>query len=395
MSNSCSSVDDIEKEGGSGRTKKETGQEAFVTDAQEDLREAAEPPFTELIEPERPLGEAIDGDGTPLEKVTSTKSSINNIKSVPNGGVKAWLQVLGSFFIFFNTWGIVNTFGAYQTYYETGILSSSTPSDISWIGSLQAALLMIVGAVTGPVYDAGYVRHLLLGGTFLIVFGQMMLSLCTEYWQVLLAQGICIGIGCGCLFVPGVAILSTYFSTKIATATGIAAAGSSISGVLYPIVFYRLQPRIGFPWATRVLGFITLGTLAVSNSVLRVRVLPAGRRRFLDMTAFKEWPYVLYVAGMFLAFIGLYAPFFYVQSYAIETKLASPDLAFYLLSVINAASTFGRVIPGFVGDKIGPMNMMIPCSFLTGVLSLCLINRHSIASVFVICAVSNTKFVLF
>ena len=124
--------------------------------------------------------------------------------------------------------GIVNTFGSYQTYYESSMLTSSTPSAISWIGSIQAFLLLIVGALTGPVYDAGYFRSLLIVGSFMLVLGQMMLSLCHEYWQVLLAQAFCIGIGCGCLFVPSVAILSTYFTTKVAFAMGIAASGSSL-----------------------------------------------------------------------------------------------------------------------------------------------------------------------
>ena len=87
---------------------------------------------------------------------------------------------------------------------------------------------MLVGALTGPVYDAGYFRELLIGGSFLVVLGQMMLSLCREYWQVLLAQAFCIGAGTGALFVPSVAILSTYFTTKIASATGLAASGSSL-----------------------------------------------------------------------------------------------------------------------------------------------------------------------
>lgn len=218
---SRSSADDLEKDAGFDPEKQ--ANQPHLTEEQEDLREAAEPPFVELT-----------GDANPssLERVASAKPSINNIKSVPNGGLTAWLQVVGSFFIFFNTWGVINTYGTYQTFYESGLLSSSSPSDLSWMGSIQAFSLMMVGSVTGPIYDAGFVRHLLLGGSFLVVFGQMMLSLCTEYWQVLLAQGFCIGIGTGCLFVPGVAILSTYFSTKIATATGLAAAGSSLGGVL-------------------------------------------------------------------------------------------------------------------------------------------------------------------
>ena len=28
---------------------------------------------------------------------------------VPNGGTQAWLQVLGSWMLFFNTWGVLNT----------------------------------------------------------------------------------------------------------------------------------------------------------------------------------------------------------------------------------------------------------------------------------------------
>lgn len=349
-------------------------------------------PVEESYNPDKslqnPIGTNVHRDGGALEKQITAKSanpSVNNVSAIPNGGLRAWLQVLGAFFLFFNSWGIVNTFGVYQTYYETGILASSSASDISWVGSIQAFLLMLVGALTGPVYDAGYFRGLLLTGSFLVVFGQMMLSLCTEYYQVILAQAICIGLGCGCLFVPSVAILSTYFSTKIATAMGIAAAGSSLGGVIYPIIFYQLQPRIGFGWATRVIGFIILITLLLSNLVMKVRVLPAARRRILDLPAFKEPQYALFVAGSFITFMGLYSPFFYVSTYAIEYGITSTNLAFYLLAIINTGSVFGRIIPNLIADRTGPLNMIIPCCFLSGVLSLCLIPIRSQASLIAFC----------
>ena len=144
---------------------------------------------------------------------------------------------------------------------------------------------MLVGTFAGPIYDKGFIRELMGVGSFLIVFGQMMLSLSSEYWHVLLAQGLCIGIGTGCIFVSGVAILSTHFSTRLATATGVAATGSSIGGMLYPIVFYKLQPHVGFAWATRSLGFLALVTLTISNIFLQMRVKPAHRRKFLDLPA--------------------------------------------------------------------------------------------------------------
>jgi MFS family permease len=176
----------------------------------------------------------------------------------------------------------------------------------------------------------------------------MMLSLCHAYWQVLLAQAFCIGIGAGCLFIPSVSILSTYFSTRVGTAIGIAAAGSSLGGVIYPIVFHRLISQLGFAWTTRVLGFIILATMVVPNICMRVRVLPAESRSLLDLRAFSIPSYSWMVAGFFLGFMGLYMPFFYAQTYAIQEHITSESMGFYLLAIMNSTSVFGRIVPNLV-----------------------------------------------
>lgn len=69
--------------------------------------------------------------------------------------------------------GLLNTFGVYQEYYESGQLFVASSSNISWIGSIQSFLLLFIGAITGPIFDAGHLRYLLVGGSFLIVFGHM------------------------------------------------------------------------------------------------------------------------------------------------------------------------------------------------------------------------------
>lgn len=327
-----------------------------------------------------------EGDGSALEPVQSRHPSVKDASKIPNGGLWAWLQVFGGFFLLFNTWGIINTFGSYQAYYETTLLTSSSASSISWIGSIQAFLLLMVGALTGPLYDAGYFRALLIFGTFMLVFGQMMLSLCTEYWQVLLAQAFCIGIGTGALFIPSIAILSTYFSTRIGLAIGLAASGSSFGGVIYPIVFHRLLPTLGFAWATRVLGFLILGTMVVPNVCMRVRVLPAKSRSLLDLKAFTIPAYSLQVVGFFCGFMGLYMPFFYAQVYALQNHITTENLAFYLLAVMNSTSMFGRIIPNLLGDKFGPINIVIPCTLMSAVLCTCFISATSTAGITVLMA---------
>ncbi|KIW20131.1 hypothetical protein PV08_00706 [Exophiala spinifera] len=286
----------------------------------------------------------------------------------PNGGVLAWMQVAGAFFLYFNSWGTLNTFGVFQTYYETSGRLDQSASNISWIGSLQAFLATLVGVVTGPLYDAGYFRHLVVAGGFLVPFGFMMTSLCTEYWQTVLAQGITIGIGNGCLFVPSVAILPQYFTSKNAIVNGIAASGSSIGGIIMPFVFVRLQARIGFGWATRVLGFLSIATVAISLALMRPRLKPKSKRKLVDLSAFKDLQYTLFCSAAFFGFIGVLVPLFYIGLFAESTGATDPEFAFYLIPIINAASTFGRIMPNFIVGIIGPLNVHIPIATVAGIL---------------------------
>lgn len=271
----------------------------------------------------------------------------------------------------------------YQTYYETSLLKTHSASEISWIGTVQAFILVAFSLVAGPIFDRGYFYTLLIVGTILTTLGTMMLSLGTQYWQIFLAQGICVGLGTGCLFLPGVALVATYFTTKRAFAIGITAAGGSVGSVIYPIVFHRLQPRIGFAWATRIIGFIMLGTLVVSIAITKTRLPPRKMRTLVDWTAFKSIPYSLFCTGLFLCFAGLYVPIFYIIIWAQEHAHVQSDLSFYMLPVLNGASVFGRVIPGLLADKFGTLEVTIICTIAAAVFSYIGIAVNALAGVIV------------
>ena len=66
-----------------------------------------EKPFEQSVEAEAGLDEKSPGE--PPKPVAASGGPPGG--PPPNGGTKAWLQVLGGFFLFFNTWGILNTFG--------------------------------------------------------------------------------------------------------------------------------------------------------------------------------------------------------------------------------------------------------------------------------------------
>ncbi|KAL3473854.1 major facilitator superfamily domain-containing protein [Aspergillus californicus] len=283
-------------------------------------------------------------------------------KSIPNGGLDAWLSVVAGFCVFVNSWGIISTYGAFQEFYQTVLLPEESPSAISWVGSIQATLIVMVGIVTGPLVDLGYLRPLIVSGSFLVVLGVMMTSLATEYYQVLLAQGFCVGIGGGIAYIPALVVISTHFTTKRPIAIGCASIGSSVGSVIFPIMFRQLQPKIGFPWAVRCIGFINLSLAVVTCTVLCRRPgKKIGARSLIDWKAFKDIPFMLLSVSLTLVMLGYWIPLFYVASYARTVLGTTTSLSFYMLSIINGASAFGRTLPYLLGSRVKPICILICC----------------------------------
>lgn len=126
-----------------------------------------------------------------------------------------------------DTRGLTNSFGVFQTYYRNVLLESTKPFVIARIGSIQIFLIMLIGVCAGWLIDAGYLQFILIVGTLITTLGMLMLSLCTKYWQILLAQAFCVGIGSGLLGLTSVAVIPLYFRKERMIATDIAATGSS------------------------------------------------------------------------------------------------------------------------------------------------------------------------
>ena len=47
----------------------------------------------------------------------------------------------------------------------------------------------------------------------------------------------------------------------------------------------------------------------------------------------------------------------------------SSTFAFYFVAIINAGSLIGRLCAGHLSDRIGPLNVMIPCTATAGILT--------------------------
>jgi MFS family permease len=60
------------------------------------------------------------------------------------------------------------------------------------------------------------------------------------------------------------------------------------------------------------------------------------------------------------------------------------NLGFYLLPILNAGSTFGRIMPNYIADHWGPMNLFTPAAGITAVLAFCWIAVNSTAGIVIL-----------
>lgn len=251
--------------------------------------------------------------------------------------------------------GLLNSFGTFQAYYGQALLSGRDDSEISWIGSLQLFLLFIGGLVFGPIFDAKGSKILFVPGTVLFSLSLMMTSLCKEYYQLILAQSLLFGVADAMLFYPTISAIPHWFNRRRGLAMGIVVAGSSLGGIAWPLILERLFHAVGFPWAMRIVGFISLALLLPACFMVVPRSWPRriGNIPREDVIAgLKDIRYWLTVAGMLFVMWGMFIPFYYIPLFAMDNGIDA-SFANALISILNVGSFVGRIVSGALADKVG------------------------------------------
>ncbi|KAF1836561.1 monocarboxylate permease-like protein [Decorospora gaudefroyi] len=292
--------------------------------------------------------------------------TIDEFGPAPEGGARAWIVAAGGGAIFFSTLGFVNSFGTFEEYYLSHQLKNSSASEISWIGSLAIFLNFFTGMLSGPLFDR-YGEKMLRPAAVLYVFLMMILSLCNSYWSIMLVQGVLMGIVMGLLQIPAFAAVAQYFQKNRAGSLGLVASGSSIGGIVIPIALSKMlnESSLGFGWSVRIVGFMILPFILFAAAGVKPR-LPPRKTDFWLFSAYREARFLILIVALFFMFFGMFTPFFYLPTYAVSRGMSS-TLAGYLLAILNAASTFGRIIPGILADRWGKINMFSFGGVITGI----------------------------
>ncbi|CAL5875267.1 uncharacterized protein PFLUO_LOCUS9571 [Penicillium psychrofluorescens] len=250
----------------------------------------------------------------------------------PDGGTRSWLVILGSFCLLMASYGLMNSVGVLQNYFASHQLSSYSASAVGWIPGLFTFFGLGLGLQVGPMFDRYGPTGILIAGTTCYVAGLLLLAECRLYWHFVLTLGVLSGTGAALLSTAAMATVPQWFERRVGLAMGVAMAGSGLGGVTFPLMLRAAIARVGYQWAIRLLALLVLVMCALGIALVRAR-LPKGRSLELEV----------------FAGLGLYPTYVVMQGFSTSTSVI-------LLSILNVASTVGRLIAGAVGDRYGRIN---------------------------------------
>lgn len=299
----------------------------------------------------------------------------------PEGGLRAYSVVLGSFIGLVATFGTLNSVGAIQTYVSTHQLAGIKTSTISWIFSIYIALSFANCMVVGPLFDVKGALLPMLVGTLMIFGGLMAVANCTTVVQFIFALSICVALGNSLTITPLVGVISHWFNLKRGRALGLATIGGSVGGIVIPLMLESLYDKVGFPWAIRILAFFCLACHITAIVLCRERISLTGVTtpnsddstgwknnellvslvQIKDQFEFKallDMKYLFCIIGTFFTEIALLSMVTYLATYAIS-KGMTESKSYILLTIFNATGVLGRLVPGILADKFGHFNVMV------------------------------------
>ncbi|KFY08904.1 hypothetical protein V492_05802 [Pseudogymnoascus sp. VKM F-4246] len=312
-------------------------------------------------------GYAHTTEGSTTTGPTNPSSEIDKRyvdETYPDGGLRAWLVVLGSFFLLFATFGFQASVGLFQLHWSLNQLSDSSPSRIAWIPSVFIFLSLALSIQTGAIFDRYGARYILLFGSIGYLMTFFLLAQCTTYVGFMLCLGILGGVSSAALITVSQGVISHWFKKRRGRASGLAMLGSALGGITFPLILKPLLERSSWEWTMRTLGLIVFLCLVAGNLFCRSRLLATSTSAMVNVRCYLDstfnWLTITAFGFELLLITGLGL----IPTYAADAGYGTRS-GFYLITTMNIGSTFGRFLPSWFSDKVGRFNMLLTMAVFT------------------------------
>lgn len=272
---------------------------------------------------------------------------------------------------------------AYGAQYSFGVLFPAMIEEFKWnrqnlagAFSLYTFLYGSLGIILGRWVDRFGPRVVLTAGSVCLGMGIGLISQVRAPWHLYLVYGFLAAWGMSATYMTASPTIVKWFVEKRGLALGIAQSGLGIGIMLIPPLVGTLIFSFGWRHACMILGASVFAVLFTTALFMighpeKVGLLPDGRRvdepdgpgkgSLKSISKEMSWSateaihtrsFWVLTAIFFLTWLLVFLPLVHLVIFALDIGLSQKS-ALFALSFLGGSSTVGRLIMGYVSDRIG------------------------------------------
>ncbi|KAF8309076.1 MFS general substrate transporter [Clavulina sp. PMI_390] len=257
---------------------------------------------------------------------------------------------------------ILTRFGVFQEYYlTTPPFDQASESTINSIGTIAIAIQFFITpfCITLASRYPHWIPFTSWGSLILYVLSVVAASFAQTVNQLLIFQGVMVGLCGGLIYAPVFVWLSEWFLEKRALSAAIIFCGSGIGGIIFPLVINSLlRATGGHQWTLRILALFIGVCSAVSLLGVKPRV-PVARTRHGVARALPRADWGFLMSPEFLAMsttimtqaLAYYPVSLYIPAFATAIGLSTIN-GTVALAIFNLSGVLGQILFGHACDKI-------------------------------------------
>ncbi|MFY9599287.1 MAG: MFS transporter [Pseudolabrys sp.] len=249
------------------------------------------------------------------------------------------------------------------------------------------------GVVMGRLADRFGISVPLGIGTLTLSAGYLATGWASSLWQVALAHGLLIGLGCSASFGPLMADISHWFVRRRGIAVALAASGNYFAGTFWPPVVQHFITTSGWRATHIGIGLFCLVTMLPLVLAMRRRIESHHSDEASESAARRqaEMPFspmtlqvLLCIAGVGCC-VAMSMPQVHIVAYCGDLGYGVARGA-EMLSLMLASGVISRIASGFIADRIGGVRTLLLGSVLQGVALFLYLWFDGLMSLYVISA---------
>ncbi|KAI7903125.1 major facilitator superfamily domain-containing protein [Cokeromyces recurvatus] len=258
-----------------------------------------------------------------------------------------------------------------QDYYEQNMFQNipNAAVNLSFVGTISMVCMNVSSPIIQICVSIFGLRCILIVGTIFVGLGLEMAGFSSQIWHLYITQGAIFGIGASSIYVAIMSVAPQWFTRRRGLALGMIASGSGIGGLIIPFIMTSINSSLGSSWTYRILGFICLACDIIACITVKEKKPSSVKLRkklsqIINFSVLKNTNYVLFAVASNIGLFGYFIPYFFIPSYATYLGLSNSQGS-ALVAVTAACNFVGRIITGFLADKIGKINTNLLFTFIT------------------------------